>query len=112
MNVSWNFNASLEENAPTHFYVCLALTLDGNCTITRQVTADITSVRITGVEGNTLYYVRVSAENMFGFGPESEVTVITPEGELRIKVVTKHTFYRFYFSATSSLSNWNSHITI
>ena len=83
MNVSWNFNATSEENVPTHFYVCLALTLDGNCTITRQVTADVTSVEITEVEGDTLYYVRVYPENMFGFGPGAEVTVTTPEGELK-----------------------------
>ena len=85
MNVSWNFDTTLEENLPTHFFVCLALTLDGNCTITRQVTADVTSVEITEVEELTVYYVRVYPENTFGFGPKAEVIVITPEGELEMK---------------------------
>ncbi|KAI6661081.1 hypothetical protein LOD99_13803 [Oopsacas minuta] len=78
LNVSWDFNATSQENVPTHFYVCLAMTSGGNCTINTSVTADVNSVEITDVEGNTVYFVMVYPWNQDGLGPVAETMITTP----------------------------------
>ena len=79
LEVDWDFNATSQESAPTHFFLCLALQSGGDCNITRNVTADMFSVVISKVEGNTVYYITVTPWNGNGPGPITAIMITVPE---------------------------------
>ena len=79
LEVSWDFTATSSEYEPTHFSVCLALESGGECVITRNVTADIYSVVIPEVEGDTKYFITVYPWNVNGAGPTAEEIITVPK---------------------------------